>query len=46
MKLNESEVESGRCDFCQVRPAQYTVNGGMWWICRDCMKYQYGGEEE
>ena len=44
--MNESECESGRCDFCQIRPAIHTVNGGIWWICSFCMKHQYGGEEE
>ena len=48
MKVNESElkVNGGRCDFCQIEEAKYSINGGLWWICEKCMMNQYGGEEE
>jgi len=47
------KTESGRCDFCQIEEAKYTINGGLWWICEKCMIFEYdvgteriGGEEE
>ncbi len=48
MKVTESElnVNGGRCDFCQVKPSRYTINGGLWWICKECMILHYGVEEE
>ncbi len=48
MKVNESElnVNGGRCDFCQVETSRYTINGGLWWICKKCMILHYGVEEE
>lgn len=51
--MNESEHESGhgRCDFCQIREAKHTINGGLWWICDICMDLEmnftpHRGEEE
>lgn len=49
--MSESELESGRCDFCQIGTPKHTINGGLWWICDDCMRLEYemiasGGEEE
>ena len=29
---------NGRCDFCQIWEAKYTINGGLWWICQHCME--------
>ena len=54
MKVSESEIESGRCDFCMVNEPKHTINGGLWWICRTCFDREYasppnphfGGEEE
>ena len=54
MKVSESEIESGRCDFCMVNEPKHTINGGLWWICDKCMETQYArsvcpgewGEEE
>ncbi len=42
----ETKPESGRCDFCQIEEAKFTINGGLWWICKKCFELQYGGEEE
>ena len=47
--MNEDETESvpgnvvlpGRCDFCQVGQAKFTINGGLWWICQRCMDREY-----
>ena len=37
--MNESEVKmNGRCDFCQIWEAEFTINGGLWWICKHCME--------
>ena len=45
--MSETKTESGRCDFCQVREAKHTINGGLWWLCGVCMRREYGvGEEE
>jgi hypothetical protein len=48
MKVTESKLESGRCDFCQVNVPKHTINGGLWWICAACFEetYDRGGEEE
>lgn len=48
MKVNESEVKlnGGRCDFCQVEEAKFSINGGLWWICEKCMNDQFRSEEE
>lgn len=32
----------GVCDFCGVYPAKFTINGGLWWLCRPCMDLEYG----
>tara|TARA_Y100000589_G_C27177193_1_gene639263 strand:+ start:704 stop:850 length:147 start_codon:yes stop_codon:yes gene_type:complete len=37
---------NGRCDFCQVEEAKFTINGGLWWICKKCMNEMYNGDEE
>ena len=42
MKVSESERGSGRCDFCQVRESKHTINGGLWWVCDECMSKEYG----
>jgi hypothetical protein len=44
MKVTETVSESGRCDFCQIWEAEFTVNGGLWWLCKHCMKKEM--EEE
>ncbi len=44
--MSETDVESGRCDFCQVNEAKHTINGGLWWLCSPCMNREFGGEEE
>jgi ribosomal protein L37AE/L43A len=41
-----SKLNAGRCDFCFEREAVHTINGGLWWICKECMNRQFGGEEE
>ncbi len=46
MKVTESVSESGRCDFCQIHEAKFSINGGLWWICIDCMHKQFGDDEE
>ncbi len=53
MKVSETKVESGRCDFCGVGKPVTTINGGLWWVCAPCMAQLYqdrddlvGGEEE
>ena len=55
MKMNECETESEliggemRCDFCWTKPARYSINGGLWHICRECMEKEFEqmrGEEE
>lgn len=33
---------SGHCDFCGFYQAEFTINGGLWWICRPCMELAYG----
>ena len=37
------KTESGKCDFCGWHEAQFTINGGLWWICKECMDSQYNG---
>lgn len=32
----------GVCDFCGIYPAEFTINGGLWWLCSPCMELEYG----
>ena len=49
MKVTESQLESGKrkwtgglCDFCGVREARHSINGSLWFICEQCMEYEFG----
>lgn len=33
----------GKCDFCGFYEAEFTINGGLWWVCRPCMDAIYDG---
>ena len=41
MKVSESVTESGRCDFCQIWEAKFSINGGLWWLCDHCMTKEF-----
>jgi len=43
MKVKSEFIQDGRCDFCGFYVPEFTINGGLWWICRPCMSQHYDG---
>ncbi len=43
MKVSETSRPplQGFCDFCSKGHPEHTINGGLWWVCRDCMDAIY-----
>jgi len=40
--MNVKNESGGHCDFCGFYDAEFTINGGLWWLCRPCMEGVYG----
>ena len=40
MKVNTES--GGHCDFCGFYDAKFSINGGLWWLCKPCMEGAYG----